>query len=94
VTLPQEVVAELAGATRPTVNQVLRGLQDRAVVNLGRGRIEIVDAEAFTEPRTVESQSQELAASPIPRPWGETGRGRRMASPSHSVERSVRASPI
>ena len=32
VALPQEVIAELAGATRPTVNQVLRGLQERGIM--------------------------------------------------------------
>lgn len=47
VPLPQEVLAELAGATRPTVNQVLRGLQERDLVALGRGRIEIADLEAL-----------------------------------------------
>ena len=47
VALSQEVVAELAGATRPTVNQVLRGLQERGIVTLGRGRIEISDFEGL-----------------------------------------------
>jgi CRP/FNR family transcriptional regulator, cyclic AMP receptor protein len=47
VTLPQEAVAELAGAKRPTVNGVLRGLQERGIVALGRGRIEIVDRAAL-----------------------------------------------
>jgi CRP/FNR family transcriptional regulator, cyclic AMP receptor protein len=47
VALPQEVVAELAGATRPTVNQILRGLQERKIVTLGRGRIEITDLEGL-----------------------------------------------
>lgn len=47
VALPQEMVAELAGATRPTVNQVLRGLQERGIVTLGRGRIEIGELESL-----------------------------------------------
>lgn len=47
VALPQEVLAELAGATRPTVNQVLRGLQQRGIVSLGRGRVEIGDLAAL-----------------------------------------------
>ena len=47
VTLSQEIVAELAGAKRPTVNQVLRNLQERKIVALSRGRIEIVDLDAL-----------------------------------------------
>jgi CRP-like cAMP-binding protein len=47
VRLPQEVVAELSGATRPTVNQVLRGLQEQGLVELGRSRIEIADVGAL-----------------------------------------------
>lgn len=47
IVLPQEVVAELVGATRPSVNQVLRGLQERGLLTLGRGRIEITDVAAL-----------------------------------------------
>jgi CRP/FNR family cyclic AMP-dependent transcriptional regulator len=47
VLLSQEVIAELAGATRPTVNQVLRGLQERGIVSLERGRVEIPDVDAL-----------------------------------------------
>jgi CRP-like cAMP-binding protein len=43
VPLTQEVVAELAGATRSTVNQVLRGEAERGAIELSRGRIRIVD---------------------------------------------------
>jgi CRP-like cAMP-binding protein len=43
VPLTQEVVAELAGATRPTVNQVLRDEERRGTIELGRGRIRILD---------------------------------------------------
>src|SRR5438874_13748409 len=35
VALSQEVVAELSGATRPSINQVLRSLQEREIVALG-----------------------------------------------------------
>ena len=41
VPLPQEVLAELAGTSRATVNRVVRGLEKRGVVRLGRARIEI-----------------------------------------------------
>jgi CRP/FNR family transcriptional regulator, cyclic AMP receptor protein len=47
VPLPQEVLAELAGTTRPTVNQVLQGLRERGLVVLGRGRIEIADPDGL-----------------------------------------------
>ena len=47
IVLPQEIVAELVGATRPSVNQVLRGLQGRGLLTLGRGRIEITDLAAL-----------------------------------------------
>jgi CRP/FNR family transcriptional regulator, cyclic AMP receptor protein len=45
VTVPvtQEVVAELAGAGRPTVNQVLRDEEKRGTIELGRGRLRIID---------------------------------------------------
>jgi len=49
VTLSQEVVAELVGGTRPTVNQVLRGLQRRGTVELRRGRIEIHDVDELAK---------------------------------------------
>jgi CRP/FNR family transcriptional regulator, cyclic AMP receptor protein len=38
VPLPQEALAELAGTSRATVNRVLRGLEERGVVELGRAR--------------------------------------------------------
>lgn len=47
VPLPQEVLAELAGATRPTVNQVLQGLRERGLVALSRGRIEIAQLDGL-----------------------------------------------
>lgn len=47
IPLTQEDLAGLAGTTRPTVNSVLRQLQDAGVVALSRGRIEIVDVAAL-----------------------------------------------
>jgi CRP/FNR family transcriptional regulator, cyclic AMP receptor protein len=41
VPLPQEALAELAGTSRATVNRVLRDLERRGVVELGRARIEV-----------------------------------------------------
>lgn len=45
IRLTQETIAELAGATRPTVNQVLRDEEKRGTIRLGRGRIDIVDLD-------------------------------------------------
>jgi CRP-like cAMP-binding protein len=42
VPLTQEDLAGLAGAARPTVNQVLRGLQADGAVLLARGRIQVL----------------------------------------------------
>ena len=43
--LTQSELAEMAGATRPTVNKVLRTLEDAAVIRLARGSIEVFDPE-------------------------------------------------
>jgi CRP/FNR family transcriptional regulator, cyclic AMP receptor protein len=45
VPLPQEALAELAGTSRATVNRVLRDLERRGVVGLGRARIEVGAAD-------------------------------------------------
>jgi CRP-like cAMP-binding protein len=43
IPLSQAHVADLVGATRQSVNQVLQRLAGRNIVSLGRGRIEILD---------------------------------------------------
>lgn len=43
VPLTQEHLAELVGGTRPSVNQVLQRLVAEGVVELGRGRVVVVD---------------------------------------------------
>jgi CRP-like cAMP-binding protein len=43
VPLTQETIAELAGATRPTVNQVLREEERRGTIELARGKIRVLD---------------------------------------------------
>lgn len=43
VPITQTQLAEMAGGTRPTVNQVLQGLEVRRIVRLGRGRIDVLD---------------------------------------------------
>src|SRR3954452_12706775 len=44
VPLTQDVIAGLAGASRPTTNQALRALEAAQVIRIGRARIEILDA--------------------------------------------------
>jgi CRP-like cAMP-binding protein len=47
VPLSQTQLAELVGATRPSVNQVLQRLAELGVVRLSRSRIEVVDLVAL-----------------------------------------------
>jgi CRP/FNR family transcriptional regulator, cyclic AMP receptor protein len=47
VPLTQEDLAGLAGTTRPTVNLVLRALQEAGVLALSRGRVEVLDQRAL-----------------------------------------------
>jgi CRP-like cAMP-binding protein len=43
IPLSQTQLADLVGATRPSVNQVLQRLADQGLVRLSRGRIEVLD---------------------------------------------------
>ena len=45
ITLTQEALAELSGAARPTVNQVLREEEKRGTIELARGKTRILDVE-------------------------------------------------
>ena len=45
--LPQSTLAELLGATRPSVNQVLKALEAGGLVRLSYRRIEVVDPEGL-----------------------------------------------
>jgi CRP-like cAMP-binding protein len=47
IPLTQDALAELAGTSRPTVNQVLRSLQEKGLVELGRGKTVVLDVEAL-----------------------------------------------
>lgn len=47
ITLTQEALAELAGAARPTVNQVLRDEEKRGTIELSRGKVRIVDLDGL-----------------------------------------------
>jgi CRP-like cAMP-binding protein len=49
VPLRQDHLADLAGAARPTVNQVLQRLAAQGVVALHRGRIEVLDVQALRQ---------------------------------------------
>jgi CRP/FNR family cyclic AMP-dependent transcriptional regulator len=45
IPLTQEVLAEMAGTTRATLNQVLRSEQERGTLELRRGRTIVLDAD-------------------------------------------------
>jgi CRP/FNR family cyclic AMP-dependent transcriptional regulator len=47
IPLSQSSLADLVGATRPSVNQVLQRLVNQRVVALGRGRIDVLDVAAL-----------------------------------------------
>ena len=47
IPITQDDLAGMAGATRPTVNQVLQRLAASGVLTLGRGRIELLDVAAL-----------------------------------------------
>jgi CRP/FNR family cyclic AMP-dependent transcriptional regulator len=47
VPLNQDDVADLCGASRPTVNTILQELEGQGLIELGRGRISIVDCSAL-----------------------------------------------
>lgn len=47
VPLTQGHLAELVGGTRPSVNQVLQRLVEQGVVELGRGRVTVLDRAAL-----------------------------------------------
>jgi CRP-like cAMP-binding protein len=49
VTIPltQEDLAQLAGTTRPTANKVLRSAEEAGALEIGRGRIDVIDPDAL-----------------------------------------------
>ncbi|MDQ1602702.1 MAG: family transcriptional regulator, cyclic receptor protein [Actinomycetota bacterium] len=47
IPVTQEDLASLAGTTRPTVNRVLRAMEDAGALRLQRGRIEVLDVQAL-----------------------------------------------
>ena len=49
VTIPmtQDQLSDLVGGTRPTVNQVLQRLVEQGVVELGRGRVVLLDVQTL-----------------------------------------------
>jgi CRP/FNR family transcriptional regulator, cyclic AMP receptor protein len=50
IDLTQEELAQLAGTTRPTLNRVLREEERRGTLQLGRGRIVILDRAKLDQP--------------------------------------------
>jgi CRP-like cAMP-binding protein len=47
ITLTQEAIAEMAGASRATVNQVLQDEQRRGTIELQRGKTRVLDLESL-----------------------------------------------
>lgn len=47
IAITQEEVALMAGATRSTVNEILRELERQGTVRIGRGRLEVLDRSAL-----------------------------------------------
>jgi CRP/FNR family transcriptional regulator, cyclic AMP receptor protein len=45
ITMTQEMIAELAGSSRPTVNGILREEAERGTIELARGRLRILDLD-------------------------------------------------
>jgi CRP/FNR family transcriptional regulator, cyclic AMP receptor protein len=45
ITMTQEVIAELAGSSRPTVNGILREEAEQGTIELARGRLRILDLD-------------------------------------------------
>ncbi|MFD0805227.1 Crp/Fnr family transcriptional regulator [Nocardioides caeni] len=43
--ITQSQLADLTGGTRPTVNQILQGLVERGTIEIGRGRITVLDGK-------------------------------------------------
>ncbi len=47
VPLTQDQLSDLVGGTRPSVNQVLQRLQEQRVIELGRGRVVVLDGSTL-----------------------------------------------
>jgi CRP/FNR family transcriptional regulator, cyclic AMP receptor protein len=47
IPLTQEELAQVVGATRPTINRTLKEGEDAGVVRLARGRVEVLDRDAL-----------------------------------------------
>ncbi|GAA3397260.1 Crp/Fnr family transcriptional regulator [Cryptosporangium minutisporangium] len=47
VPLTQEVIASLAGTSRPTTNQALRAVEEAGIIAIGRSKIEILNPAAL-----------------------------------------------
>ena len=47
IPLTQEELAQVVGATRPTVNRCLKEGEDAGVLRVSRGRVELLDRDAL-----------------------------------------------
>lgn len=48
IPLTQEQLADIAGGTRPSINQILQRLASDGIVQIGRGRVTVLDREGLT----------------------------------------------
>ena len=47
VPLTQDVIASMAGTSRPTTNQALRAIEEAGIIAIGRSKIQIMDLPAL-----------------------------------------------
>jgi CRP-like cAMP-binding protein len=47
IPMTQDQLSDLVGGTRPSVNQVLQRLQDQRIIELGRGRVVVLNPQAL-----------------------------------------------
>ena len=45
IPLTQEQLADIAGGTRPSINQILQRLASDGIVQIGRGRVTVLDGK-------------------------------------------------
>ena len=79
VPLTQQDLAELAGATRPTVNQSLKKLEAAGAVELYRGGVRIADAESCGEQPAPDPRRSAAPAPPVTSALCRVGDRRRAA---------------
>jgi len=49
IPLTQDILAGMAGTTRPTANQVLRGAEEKGLLSIGRAQVRVVDPRGLAK---------------------------------------------